>query len=144
LAEGRRLLVGDLRDLDDQFDVILMNHTLEHIHDPVAFLRAAAALMASNGRLVINVPNYRSPVAMVMRDQWVGWLPTEHVFHYTEASLAAVAAKAGLRLVESSTPGVIEPPSLGVRGAIKGIVTAVARCAGWGDQVSASFTVARP
>lgn len=135
VALGRPLEVGALADLSGAYDVILINHTLEHIHAPVTFLAAAAAALAPGGTLLVNVPNHESPVAFLMRDQWIGWLPTEHVFHYSRATLAGVAAQAGLRLAQASTAGVIEPRSTGMKGLIKRAVTAAARRAGRGDEL---------
>lgn len=134
-ALGRPLRVAGLADLDGRYDVILMNHTLEHVHVPVAFLAAAAERLAPSGALLVNVPNHRSPVAVLMRDQWIGWLPTEHVFHYSRSTLADVAAQAGLRIAESATAGVIEPPSVGVKGVLKKAVTLAVRRAGRGDEL---------
>lgn len=132
---GRALKVAGLAELEDEYDVILMNHTLEHIAVPVAFLTAAAAVLAPGGTMLVNVPNYRSPVAYLMRDQWIGWLPTEHVFHYSRSTLAGVASAAGWRMVQSSTLGVIEPPSEGVKGVAKRAVTVAARRARRGDEL---------
>jgi SAM-dependent methyltransferase len=142
-ALGRPLSVAGLADLDGRYDVILMNHTLEHVHAPVAFLAAAAGRLAPGGALLVNVPNHRSPVAAVMRDQWIGWLPTEHVFHYSRSTLADVAAQGGLRIAESSTTGVIEPPSAGVKGVVKRAVTIAARRAGRGDELECVLRHAR-
>src|ERR1039457_6108010 len=36
------------------YNVILMNHTLEHLHDPVALLTAASAALAPGGTLLVN------------------------------------------------------------------------------------------
>jgi SAM-dependent methyltransferase len=135
VALGRPLKVASLAELSGPYDVILMNHTLEHVHAPVPFLAAARALLSPGGALLVNVPNHESPVALVMRDQWIGWLPTEHVFHYSRTTLARVAAPAGLRIAESSTAGVIEPPSAGVKGLVKKAVTVAARRAGRGDEL---------
>jgi 2-polyprenyl-3-methyl-5-hydroxy-6-metoxy-1,4-benzoquinol methylase len=44
IAQGRPLEVAGLAELDGLYDIILMNHTLPHIHDPVAFLTSAAAV----------------------------------------------------------------------------------------------------
>jgi SAM-dependent methyltransferase len=135
VALGRPLEVTGIAALSEAYDVILMNHTLEHIHAPVAFLASAAAVLAPGGTLLVNVPNHESPVAVLMRDQWIGWLPTEHVFHYSRSTLAGVAARAGLRIAEASTAGVIEPGSTGVKGLIKSAVTVAARRAGRGDEL---------
>lgn len=42
------------------FDVIFMNHVLEHIEEPVGLLESLRGLLAPQGRLFIEVPNVRS------------------------------------------------------------------------------------
>jgi SAM-dependent methyltransferase len=139
---GRAVRMGDLEDVDETFDVILVNHTLEHVHDPDGFVRAARARLAPGGRLVVNVPNRRGWPVRLMRDQWVGWLPAEHVFHYTPRALRALAARTGLRVISLTTAGVIEPPSAGVRGAVKAVVLRAARAARRGDELSCVLVAA--
>jgi 2-polyprenyl-3-methyl-5-hydroxy-6-metoxy-1,4-benzoquinol methylase len=44
-------------DPRDRFDVIVMAHVLEHVHDPVAVLERARGWLAPQGRIVAVVPN---------------------------------------------------------------------------------------
>jgi 2-polyprenyl-3-methyl-5-hydroxy-6-metoxy-1,4-benzoquinol methylase len=135
-SAGRAVEAQALTAVDGRFDVILMNHALEHVHDPDAFLRAARERLALGGRLVVNVPNRQGWPARLMRDQWAGWLPAEHVFHYTPRAMRALAARTGLRVERLTTTGVIEPPSTGARGAVKLAVARAARAAGHGDEIA--------
>lgn len=50
---------GGVESIEGQaeFDVIVMNHVLEHTPDPTRFLRAAARLLKEEGILLIAVPN---------------------------------------------------------------------------------------
>jgi 2-polyprenyl-3-methyl-5-hydroxy-6-metoxy-1,4-benzoquinol methylase len=42
------------------FDVVVMEHVLEHVEDPVGILRLARPWLAPGGRVVIGVPNAHS------------------------------------------------------------------------------------
>jgi SAM-dependent methyltransferase len=44
-------------DYDGKFSLIHMSHVMEHIPNPVEWLRKAASLLEEDGVLVINVPN---------------------------------------------------------------------------------------
>lgn len=49
---------GDLASLPTRgFDVVCMHHVLEHVSDPVGFLRAVRERLAPDGRLHVAVPN---------------------------------------------------------------------------------------
>ena len=55
-------LLADLDDLDEgaRFGAITMLHVLEHIRDPLAFLRRAAQHLEPGGGIFIEVPNVAS------------------------------------------------------------------------------------
>lgn len=44
---------------DKTFDFIIANHVIEHIEDPVCFLKSAAAALRPDGRIMIAAPNKR-------------------------------------------------------------------------------------
>jgi 2-polyprenyl-3-methyl-5-hydroxy-6-metoxy-1,4-benzoquinol methylase len=45
------------QDFDQKFDKIFMFHVLEHIADPIAYLKELKSLLKENGRIYIEVPN---------------------------------------------------------------------------------------
>jgi 2-polyprenyl-3-methyl-5-hydroxy-6-metoxy-1,4-benzoquinol methylase len=55
--EFRALDIEYLDTLDDQFDVVLSCQVIEHVVDPVAFLRALSTRTAPNGILIVTTPN---------------------------------------------------------------------------------------
>jgi SAM-dependent methyltransferase len=83
----KRLHVGSLENLDDRFDLIVLIHTLEHIPDPVAFLKMTSGKLYRGGRLLIEVPDLEtSPFDLLIAD---------HCTHFTTETLHAVVAFAG-------------------------------------------------
>jgi hypothetical protein len=75
-----------------------------------------------------------------MGQNWMGWFPQQHVWHFTPATLIrTVEGATGLRVVDCATRGVIEPPSPGAKGVAKAIVSACSRCVKWGDEIEAVF-----
>lgn len=85
-------IYGDLAEIEEQgqrFDLITVNHVLEHVREPVVFLRRLANLTTPNGQIYVDVPDaarYRS-----LND-----LHIAHLFHFSAASLDNVARRAGL------------------------------------------------
>lgn len=81
------------------FDRIFMFHVLEHIHDPVGFLRHVRTLLQPGGKLIIEVPNVDDALVSVYhvdayRDFY--WQPA-HSSYFSRSTLARVLESAGMR-----------------------------------------------
>lgn len=78
-----------------EFDVIVLNHVLEHIPDPVEILLEARRILKDDGLLVIGVPNFGSWMAAIKKGKWASLQPDQHIWQFTRESLARVLAKSG-------------------------------------------------
>jgi len=84
------LHVGPIGSLDQKFDLIVMIHALEHIPNPVAFLRSLLERLNPEGRLLIQVPDLSaSPFDLLIAD---------HCSHFSAASLDRVVRSAGYKV----------------------------------------------
>jgi len=99
---GIRMHCGPLDSLPDQqrFDVVVMNHVLEHVSDPQALLKAALARLKSGGVLHLAVPNVAA-----WETQLSGWNSYEpyHLLYFTPRTLRVTAEKAGFKILEVNT-----------------------------------------
>jgi len=86
------------------FDVMTMRHSLEHVPDPPAVLRAALDLLAAGGRLVIQVPNYDAWDVAYFGDAAIGLDLPRHLIHFTPPTLRAMLEQTGYTLVRVRTP----------------------------------------
>lgn len=93
-----RSSLDDSPDWHGQFDVVTLNHVIEHVPDPLCTLRQCAALLAPAGTLIITTPNADSLGARLFGRFWRGLEPPRHLNVFTGASLRAVAADADLRV----------------------------------------------
>lgn len=135
---GRPLRAAAVADLDGAYDGIVLSHVLEHVLDLDSFLTDLERLLSPVGRVFVLSPHYRGLLPRLMGERWMAWFPSQHVWHFTPATLeAAVALRSPLRVVSCTTKGVLEPPSEGLKGAAKAIVAATARATRQGDQVEA-------
>ncbi len=91
--------LASLADVPDASqDVISLFHVLEHIPDPVPFLRELVSKSAPGGRILIEVPNADDALLSLYRNkafsEFTYWSP--HLFLYNPATLARLLEKAGL------------------------------------------------
>ena len=79
------------------FDLVVFNHTLEHMEDPVRVLRKAGGLLKEKGRVLVDAPNFASLHSKFAGPSW-GYLATdEHIHHFEPQSLSKMFKKAGLK-----------------------------------------------
>lgn len=95
---GIDAVTGDFMKLDTSslglFDVITFNKVLEHVEDPVAMLARAKPLLAPGGFVYFEVPDGEAAaVEGAGREEF--FIEHHHVF--SAASVALLAARAGLR-----------------------------------------------
>jgi 2-polyprenyl-3-methyl-5-hydroxy-6-metoxy-1,4-benzoquinol methylase len=83
---------GSLENIPKKFDLITLNHVLEHLADPVTVLKQASALLKPDGYLAVIVPCFKYV--------YTDFFFLEHCSHFTESSLNVVSALAGLSIVD--------------------------------------------
>jgi SAM-dependent methyltransferase len=76
-------------------DLVTLWQSLEHVDDPLVMLTELHALLADGGRIFISVPNFASAQARWGKADWFHLDLPRHRFHFTAASIEALAARAG-------------------------------------------------
>jgi SAM-dependent methyltransferase len=92
--------VGELREIaypDNRFDAVTARHVIEHIREPVGFLRECWRILRPGGRLVLVTPNVASLGHSNYGRHWRGLEPPRHLFLYGPQALAALAAACQIR-----------------------------------------------
>jgi ADP-heptose:LPS heptosyltransferase/glycosyltransferase involved in cell wall biosynthesis/2-polyprenyl-3-methyl-5-hydroxy-6-metoxy-1,4-benzoquinol methylase len=101
---GKEVLNLDIRhqqfiEADDiaenSIDVIVMNHSLEHVPCPFEFLEKIEYVLKPGGVFFCMVPNFDSLCSQVMKEKWP-WLERNwHYTHFTPKTLKDILAQAG-------------------------------------------------
>ncbi|MCU0304894.1 MAG: class I SAM-dependent methyltransferase [Thermoanaerobaculales bacterium] len=109
-------VVASLAELpdDERYDLVTLHHVLEHIHDPLGFLRDEIRPRVG-GRLLVEVPNFASLGSRVHGPGWRDLRPDQHVVHYTPTTLARLVERAGFRVREVTT---LAEPLWSLRGSL--------------------------
>jgi len=83
------------------FDVVTMNHVLEHLPDPAGWVRAAARLLKAGGLLLVAVPNLGSLQATAGKEGWFHLDIPRHLHHFTREGLRSFLEREGFRVVRT-------------------------------------------
>jgi 2-polyprenyl-6-hydroxyphenyl methylase/3-demethylubiquinone-9 3-methyltransferase len=69
--------VGDVQQLDGEFDLITCMEVIEHVADPAAFVAALASRLADGGLLIMSTPNATgwSKLLMIVLGEGLGKIP---------------------------------------------------------------------
>lgn len=91
------------------FDLVIANHTLEHVDDPLAVLEKANKVLKKDGTILIDVPNAGGLGSRILGDKWPYRLPEEHKSQFTRKSLSKLFGEAGFEVVYfKSRSGIFE------------------------------------
>lgn len=81
-------------------DIISFWHVLEHIDAPWKYLAAAQKNLASDGRIVVAVPNIESLEYRLFGNYWFHLVPQYHLWHFTPKSIRKLLHQQGFRIVK--------------------------------------------
>ena len=91
------------------FDVVILNHTLEHLANPVSVLRKVKTILKKGGIVFVDVPNFGGLSSKLFGSHWRFLTPEEHLFHFTKESLKKVMEASGFKVVhQESRSGLFE------------------------------------
>lgn len=103
---GINVITGNITEIEltgQQFDVITMWHSLEHVQDPRGCLRKLQLLLNDDGVLVIDVPNYQGTDAKITKQNWKGWQLPFHLYHFTPGSILELLKQEGFVPVKTKS-----------------------------------------
>jgi 2-polyprenyl-3-methyl-5-hydroxy-6-metoxy-1,4-benzoquinol methylase len=77
------------------FDAVTMSHSIEHVHDPLAWLTEAKRILKPGGRLVLATPNAKSFLHRRFGQHWFALDPPRHLYLFNRAAMAELLRRAG-------------------------------------------------
>jgi len=93
-----RLLPTTIQDIHEQFDLVMFNHSLEHIAEPVVALSQARERLREGGVILVRVPVADSYADRRFGANWVGIDAPRHFFIPSVRGVKELARRSGLRV----------------------------------------------
>jgi 2-polyprenyl-3-methyl-5-hydroxy-6-metoxy-1,4-benzoquinol methylase len=97
---GQVVIEADLFDVDidglGTFDCCVLLDVLEHVRDPVSFLKRVRRLLGENGICFIVTPSLDSWSARLLRRYWIEY-KAEHLFYFNRKNIEIMLVTSGFR-----------------------------------------------
>ena len=83
---------------ENYFDLITINHVLEHVNNPTRILKELRRILKPNGTIIIRVPQIDSLAHQLFKEYWVHLDIPRHLYHYSTTTLKKYAKKTGFKI----------------------------------------------
>jgi len=100
--EGVPLLKSHLQAVTGSFDLIMFNHSLEHVSDPVATLKDAREKLSDGGICLVRLPTTSSEAWTTYGPDWFQIDAPRHIVIPSRQGMALAAEAVGLRIDRTS------------------------------------------
>jgi len=95
---GAEVFVGGIEQISPErkFDCVVATQVIEHVYEPVAFVKGLAEHTKRGGHIVVATPDLGGILRRVMGQHWPSFKAPEHVVYFDFARLNVVMQRAGL------------------------------------------------
>lgn len=98
-ANGASVRKADLAEVQGSYDVIMLNHSFEHVPDPGQTLEQVKARLAPGGRAVIRIPTVTSAAYRTYGTDWYSLDAPRHLTIFSREGMNGLCRRHGLRVV---------------------------------------------
>ncbi len=91
---------GFLTDIEDTYDMILMNHSFEHMPDPLQVLKDAKKRLKPTGRMMLRIPTISCQMWSEYGVCWYQLDAPRHFFLHSRSGIRELACQAELEVTE--------------------------------------------
>lgn len=129
------LSVSQMCDTGRRWDVVILNHVLEHIQEPVQFLSDCRKLLREDGILYIGTPCYTGWTAIAEGKNWNNYYVDQHIWQWTPNTIGNIIKEAGLSVINIHCRKNTYYRFGGIRGKIKKRLYHLFELLGKSDQI---------
>jgi 2-polyprenyl-3-methyl-5-hydroxy-6-metoxy-1,4-benzoquinol methylase len=99
--QGLKTFCGNLHEAKypaSYFDSIILNHSLEHMYNPLSLLQECGRILKNEGLLIVSVPNFGCLESQFFGASWFQIDVPRHLYHFTRDTLNKTLHVAGFQV----------------------------------------------
>lgn len=96
--KGVRIKKMDLFDFEGNYDLVMLNHSFEHMQEPEKVLKKLSSLLADKGTLLIRIPIAESKAWEIYKEHWAQIDAPRHYFIHSKKGMELLASRTGLAI----------------------------------------------
>ena len=109
IKQGLEAYRGTVDDIiENSIGLLTMNDLIEHLSEPLLFLKKCYSVMAPKGMIVIATPNGEGFDFQIMKNKTVNITPPEHLNYFNPYSIKELMKNAGFNVIKVETPGILD------------------------------------
>jgi ubiquinone/menaquinone biosynthesis C-methylase UbiE len=104
---GQNIFNCELKEVsfpDLFFDVVMLNHALEHMYNPNEELKEIRRILKDDGVLVLSMPNIDSLQFKMTKRYWFHLDVPRHLYHFSPATIRKLLEINGFKVIELYYP----------------------------------------
>ena len=87
------ITLNSYKENGSKFDLIMLWHSLEHIHNMEETLNTCKELLTSDGTLIIAVPNHDAAERKFFKESWIAYDIPRHLYHFNYSTFKLLMNK---------------------------------------------------
>lgn len=91
---------GTIEDIEENFDIIIFHHSLEHMPDQLKTLQKAGSLLNPGGRILVRIPTVSSQAFIEYQEKWYQLDAPRHLYLHSHESFKRLAEAADLSILD--------------------------------------------
>jgi SAM-dependent methyltransferase len=112
------------------FDVVLASHLIEHLNDPLGFVKEVHRILVPGGCFLLTTPNIGGFQARLFKNRWRSAI-FDHLFLFSIKTLSQLLRSSGFEVVQVCTWGGLAAGT--APRSVKRVFDRWAKCFGFGD-----------
>lgn len=82
----------------EYFDVVTMWEVIEHLHNPLEYIKEIHRILKPGGILALSTPNFKGLTSLITKDKWHLCDPEEHLYYFSPKSIKNILQGNGFQI----------------------------------------------